>query len=289
LAATCRPDIPRDSGSPNPPSRARVVVSHIEAIASGDPREALMAEGLAWLMRFAPSSLGVFYVVDRRLRKFGDGVIVVRKHTASALDHERTFTRYDERYHLLDPFAPRRFATSPLSVIDLSDIGTIHATDVSLYVTEFLAGIGMCGQTTLLIRAQGQIVAGVDLLRATQDPPPSARQLAFLRSSHAFLERAYTCATGLPAARPSACATPTVRLTRRELDVARLVANGARNSEVARALAITEATVKTHLVRVYEKLNIRTRTQLAVLLNSDPGPFQIGPMPTKARAGEGAA
>ena len=254
-----------------------MVVSHTEAMASGDARHALMAEALSWLMRFAPASLGLFYAVDQRLRKFGDGVIVVRNHTAGSPDLSRTFTRYYERYHLLDPFAPRRFAASALAVIDLSDIANVHATEVSLYVTEFLAGIAMCGQTTLLLRAQGQIVAGVDLLRGPQDSAPIARQLAFLRSSHAFLERAYVCATGLPTTPSSVGATPAAQLTRRELDVARLVANGARNSEVARALAITEATVKTHLVRVYEKLNIRTRTQLAVLLNNDHGPLPIPP------------
>lgn len=270
----------------NPPGPARDVISHTEAMASGDARHALMAEALGWLMRFAPASLGLFYEVDQRLRKFGDGVIIVRDQTAATLDLPRTFTRYYERYHLLDPFAPRRFAASPLGVIDLSDIGHVHATEVSLYVAEFLASIAMCSQTTLLLRAQGQIVAGIDLLRGKRDPAPASPQLAFLRSSHSFLERAYGCATGLPAAPVAPGRPSTAQLTRRELDVAHLVANGARNSEVARALAITEATVKTHLVRVYEKLNIRTRTQLAVLLNRHHGAL---PIPRTTRRDDGPA
>jgi DNA-binding NarL/FixJ family response regulator len=48
-------------------------------------------------------------------------------------------------------------------------------------------------------------------------------------------------------------------LSQRELDVLRLVANGATNREVARALFISEATVKTHLLHLYEKLGVRDR------------------------------
>jgi two-component system nitrate/nitrite response regulator NarP len=53
------------------------------------------------------------------------------------------------------------------------------------------------------------------------------------------------------------------RLTGRELDVARLVARGLRNKEVARQLSITEGTVKMYLHTVYEKLNVTSRVELA--------------------------
>lgn len=52
-------------------------------------------------------------------------------------------------------------------------------------------------------------------------------------------------------------------LTRRELDVARLVARGMRNKEVARELTITEGTVKMYLHNVYDKLDIASRVELA--------------------------
>jgi DNA-binding NarL/FixJ family response regulator len=48
-------------------------------------------------------------------------------------------------------------------------------------------------------------------------------------------------------------------LSQRELDVLRLVANGATNREMARRLFISEATVKTHLLHLYEKLGVRDR------------------------------
>jgi DNA-binding NarL/FixJ family response regulator len=48
-------------------------------------------------------------------------------------------------------------------------------------------------------------------------------------------------------------------LSQRELDVLRLVANGATNREMARRLFISEATVKTHLLHLFEKLRARDR------------------------------
>jgi two-component system NarL family response regulator len=50
--------------------------------------------------------------------------------------------------------------------------------------------------------------------------------------------------------------------TRREGEIARLVATGLRNAEIADRLSITEATVKSHLNRIFEKLEIHARTEL---------------------------
>ncbi|HVS15668.1 MAG TPA: response regulator transcription factor [Thermoanaerobaculia bacterium] len=53
-------------------------------------------------------------------------------------------------------------------------------------------------------------------------------------------------------------------LTPRELEIVRLVAEGLRNRTVAERLFISEGTVKIHLHRIYEKLGIDGRFELAV-------------------------
>ncbi|MCM3521826.1 response regulator transcription factor [Curtobacterium sp. P97] len=53
---------------------------------------------------------------------------------------------------------------------------------------------------------------------------------------------------------------PRVSVSAREIEVLRLVADGASNGEVARALHISEATVKSHLVHVFSKLGVSSRT-----------------------------
>jgi DNA-binding NarL/FixJ family response regulator len=54
------------------------------------------------------------------------------------------------------------------------------------------------------------------------------------------------------------------RLSPREQEVARAVAAGHSNKEIARLLGITERTVKAHLGTVFEKLGVRDRLQLAL-------------------------
>lgn len=55
-------------------------------------------------------------------------------------------------------------------------------------------------------------------------------------------------------------------LSARELEVARAVAAGRSNKEVAAQLGITERTVKAHLGAVFEKLQVRDRLQLTLRL-----------------------
>jgi two-component system nitrate/nitrite response regulator NarP len=52
------------------------------------------------------------------------------------------------------------------------------------------------------------------------------------------------------------------RLTKRRRQVARLACRGLSNREIAKKLGLTEGTVKIHLHAIYEKLNIRSRTEL---------------------------
>jgi DNA-binding NarL/FixJ family response regulator len=53
-------------------------------------------------------------------------------------------------------------------------------------------------------------------------------------------------------------------LTTRELEIARLVAEGLRNRAIGERLFITEGTVKIHLHRIYEKLGVDGRLELAL-------------------------
>lgn len=63
---------------------------------------------------------------------------------------------------------------------------------------------------------------------------------------------------------------PRVRLTEREIDVLRLLDTGASNREIAKTLFVTEATVKTHLVHLFEKLGVDSRSR-AVAVARDSG------------------
>jgi DNA-binding CsgD family transcriptional regulator len=58
-------------------------------------------------------------------------------------------------------------------------------------------------------------------------------------------------------------------LTPQELQVALVVARGATNREAGASLFLSPKTIEAHLGRVYRKLNVRSRTELAHLLGSE--------------------
>ncbi|MFR9852636.1 response regulator [Corynebacterium striatum] len=53
---------------------------------------------------------------------------------------------------------------------------------------------------------------------------------------------------------------PEVALSSRELEILEALATGKSNKELAQRLFISEATVKTHLIHIYQKLGVDTRT-----------------------------
>lgn len=72
-------------------------------------------------------------------------------------------------------------------------------------------------------------------------------------------------------------------LTARERDVFRLITKGYSNAEIGQELFITDTTVKTHVTRLLQKLDLRDRAQAIVLAYqtglfdpADPGPDPTG-------------
>jgi DNA-binding NarL/FixJ family response regulator len=54
-------------------------------------------------------------------------------------------------------------------------------------------------------------------------------------------------------------------LTEREVEVLRLIARGSSNTEISQSLCVAETTVKTHVTRIFRKLDLRDRAQAVVL------------------------
>jgi len=133
-------------------------------------------------------------------------------------------------------------ATTILQALDLGAMGFIPKTASR----EILLG-------ALRLVAAGQVYVPVEALRAKY--PPASDGTPF--------------ATSPPARSAAKPAAATVRpsdlgLTPRQADVLALLLKGHSNKLIARALDVTESTVKVHVSAVLQSLNVTTRTQALI-------------------------
>jgi DNA-binding NarL/FixJ family response regulator len=110
------------------------------------------------------------------------------------------------------------------------------------------------------------------LLKHTQ-PADIVRAVRLVASGEAMLSPSVTrtllshFADTRASDRRRAAARRLALLTERERDVALAVASGAANAEIAAGLFMSEATVKAHVSRLFTKLDVTNRVQIAIVVH----------------------
>ena len=150
-------------------------------------------------------------------------------------------------------------------------IHALLASSLRLDVTRFLGGLS---QPTLVLHLSGDRVIPVSHGRFLADAIDGARLVVLDGEDHfAWVspsvdeiidEVLATLGAGTRARRRYRGLTPWDTLTTAERRVARLVQRGLTNAEVARSSGASVRTIETQLTRVYAKLDVRSRTELAI-------------------------
>jgi DNA-binding NarL/FixJ family response regulator len=238
------------------------VVAYDEAIRSSDELLRLKANTLAAVVALVPAALVAFVRMTRRLA--ADDVVCLQ---TDAQQWAPAWQRYLMWGVDGDPFAPQHVAPSNATVLRLEDVDDPQ-------VRRRLAALGIGDRMTTYLRSAGTIVASITLLRAAGSRPFDTLDARSLRRIQPLLEHSYVCAVQprQASARP---ALLQIGLTDREAEVADLIGRGATNAEIARSLHVSEATVKTHLSRIYTKAGVHSRTQLAVLVGGRSAGFPL--------------
>jgi DNA-binding CsgD family transcriptional regulator len=238
-----------------------------DAVRDGrDPLGRLAAHALDWVTLSVPAGAAIFSPVDRRLNLFTVAPVVVKLDSLwDAQQLECVRLEYLRRGRALDPFAPSRWNERGTTVLGPRDVGGSGAFSRSI-LGEFLAAGRLGSQASMFVRLGGSIVAAVILLRALGEAEFSPAELRLLSRSQPFLAQALALGREQRPAEAPIDLLGSRGLTPRELEVARLAAAGATNAEIARALFVSVATVKTHMTHVMEKLEVRSRTELVMLL-----------------------
>ena len=167
---------------------------------------------------------------------------------AAVAEHRPDVVLMDVRMRRVDGVAATRALTATGSAPPVLVLTTFDDDDVLWGALEAgAAGFVLKDASAEEIIAATRAVAGG---AAWLDPAVTERVLRRARG------------TGSPSPAPEPTRIPA--LTDREHDVLRLMATGATNLEIARALYVSEATVKTHVGSIFSKLAVRDRAAAIV-------------------------
>jgi DNA-binding NarL/FixJ family response regulator len=184
----------------------------------------------------------------RRILRRKDGFVIAAECTdgdevpAAVAEHQPDVVVMDLRMHRVDGIeATRRLAGRPpvLALTTFNDdellSGALRAGAAGFVLKDSSA--------EELIRAVRAVARGDSYL----DPAVTERVLSTYRK-----------------AAPAQGTSPTAELTNRELDVLTLIGSGLSNGEIADKLSISGVTVKSHIGRIFAKLNLRDRAAAIV-------------------------
>lgn len=165
--------------------------------------------------------------------------------------------QYVEGMSRFDPQHPRH--ADGLDVARLSEASEeCRGRETALFCS-FARECGIVDMVNFFFRHNDQIVAGMSVAWGPEARIPEGA-VAIARKIHRYLEfNLVACSSLYDRDRRFG-------LTSREMDVVRLLCCGRTNREISECLNIGQATVKTHLVHIFEKLGVETRSAVVALM-----------------------
>lgn len=180
---------------------------------------------------------------------------------------------YEDYYQYHDPITHRlRERTAPTLVTDIVPQQELMRTE---FFNDFLSRDGLHWGINLHVRIAGEGTGDLRIWRGRGRDNFDAEDLAILHLVAPPFRAALRRCLGLSVASPSDATSlrwpPHEReevgtLTSREFEVARLVADGLSDKEVAQRLQISFTTVRSHLKAVFGKLGVDSRVKVAARL-----------------------
>src|SRR5581483_5169767 len=236
-------------------TKAEIIASPIRTPAR--PIGTPLAQFGAHTASFTSQALGAewscFYFLDAECEPFGFQV----HRTPWAL--RESYLTHDMARS--DPLHPVSLVTQNLRFVSMFDPRLRCAVELRRHFWNFLSAFGARDAAEMIFRVGGRAVAGMSLLWVGQAGSRADRQLG--ESVQSYIEfNLAPYIREVHATGPCAARNP-LDLTGRQLEIAQLICDGLTNIEIARRLNIGTATVKTHLLHVFEKVGVQTRATLA--------------------------
>lgn len=175
--------------------------------------------------------------------------------------------QYVAEMHSVDPLHVRRVASPEDRVVRMAEADRFASGDeIGAYV-RFLRRFDVVDNIELMVRDASRIRAGVSVMWTAHDGRPNTSHMRLADELQRYIEFNAPSHLVLPRTGIADRAMAAFRLTPRECEVAKLVCLGRTNADIAAVLGIGIATVKTHVIRIFEKTAVETRSALVARLS----------------------
>ena len=213
------------------------------------PAQEVAGHCLRAFTQLVPASQAAFYCVDRRLQ--------ARDFRLQGMSGDM-HRDYLDNYRQFDPLQPRHCLDSGLAVVPLGLAMARQPIRDSRRYRDFLQRYGVVDVVEILALRADQPLAAISLLRTAEQGAFTSAQLAQLNALQALLQLAV--ATMQP------CEDALAGLTPKERQIAWLLRQGASNKQLAVELDVGLPTIKTHLIHLFRKTGVSSRTELVAAL-----------------------
>ena len=204
---------------------------------------------------------GVFFLLDETAAPYG-----FRSHGAPV---ELPLSYSQQGMESSDPLHPRRLTSRGRRFTTLFDPALVTDPDQrndQQRFSAFLHSFGARDAAEMIFWNGRRPVGGVSLIWRDKTSRCRDRDLAL--SLQSYVEFNFLAACGDVHARAPVADVPAPDgLTAREYQIADLVCRGYTNAETARLLGISLATVKTHLIHIFNKTDVNNRAALACYIS----------------------
>lgn len=177
------------------------------------------------------------------------------------------FPGYDAEHGWEDPIGVDRVVKRGSRIAYLKQ--TVN--HVASRYTRFMEDAGFSDAMTMVLSDADAPMIGIGVMKAHDDPPVDPETTHVADAIQTYLERDLIYNPAIRRRYVDRKLSHRFGLSPREREVVTLIADGAANHDIAVALGIAPATVKTHLMRSFDKLGVGSRSAaMRMLLEPNP-------------------
>ncbi|MEL7655099.1 MAG: LuxR C-terminal-related transcriptional regulator [Bacillota bacterium] len=238
-------------------------------------------EFLTSLGRLVPFDLADFYLNDKRSPnkvKLVDPVVVSR---FPQKFNEKFMLEYDRNYGQVD-YVKWIFSSHESVVYRESDLINSEMRTKSAFYLDYLKPAGFTNVAGVSIAEGGVCVGAITLYRTERYGDFSDKEIYILKQllphlQNKLMEETDAVENNVEKSKNSSYfLAHEYNLSKREIEILRLLCDGKNNNEISKILSISSNTVKKHISNIFNKLNVESRTQLIrFLIINDKQIFEI--------------